>query len=174
MTEKKTQYYLADIDTLIPYARNSRTHTDEQVAQVAASIKEFGFLNPVIIAEDNTILAGHARVLAARKLGLDKIPCIKAENLTEAQKRAYIIADNKLSLNAGWDEDLLAVEISDLKAESFDLSLLGFDDDVPDRYSSGWLKENRVDLLVSRGVGTSVWPGRLFCFPQIHYSTVTY
>lgn len=126
MTEKKTQYYLADIDTLIPYARNSRTHTDEQVAQVAASIKEFGFLNPVIIAEDNTILAGHARVLAARKLGLEKVPCIKAESLTEAQKRAYIIADNKLSLNAGWDEDLLAVEISDLKGEDFDISLLGF------------------------------------------------
>ena len=129
MEEKKTQYYLADIGTLIPYARNSRTHTEEQVAQVAASIKEFGFLNPVIIAEDNTILAGHARVLAARKLGLDKVPCIKAENLTEAQKRAYIIADNKLSLNAGWDEKLLAVEISDLKNEAFDLSLLGFADD---------------------------------------------
>ena len=122
MTEKKTQYYLADRDTLIPYARNSRTHTDEQVAQVAASIKEFGFLNPVIIAEDNTILAGHARVLAARKLGLETVPCIKVESLTEAQKRAYIIADNKLSLNAGWDEYLLAVEISDLKGEDFDIS----------------------------------------------------
>ncbi|MBO4393424.1 MAG: site-specific DNA-methyltransferase [Spirochaetales bacterium] len=128
MTEKKTQYYLADIGSLIPYARNSRTHNEAQIAQVAASIKEFGFLNPVIIAEDNTILAGHARVLAARKLGLDKVPCIKAESLTEAQKRAYIIADNKLSLNAGWDEELLSVEIADLKNEAFDLSLLGFDD----------------------------------------------
>lgn len=136
MNENKTQYYLADISTLIPYARNSRTHTDVQVAQVAASIKEFGFLNPVIIAEDNTILAGHARVLAARKLGLDKVPCIKAENLTEAQKRAYIIADNKLSLNAGWDEELLAVEISDLQAESFDLSLLGFDEKELDKLLS--------------------------------------
>ena len=136
MRDNKTQYYLADISTLIPYARNSRTHTDEQVAQVAASIKEFGFLNPVIIAEDNTILAGHARVLAARKLGLDKVPCIKAENLTEAQKRAYIIADNKLSLNAGWDEELLAVEISDLQAESFDLSLLGFDEKELDKLLS--------------------------------------
>ena len=136
MNENKTQYYLADISSLIPYARNSRTHTDEQVAQVAASIKEFGFLNPVIIAEDNTILAGHARVLAARKLGLDKVPCIKAENLTEAQKRAYIIADNKLSLNAGWDEELLAVEISDLQAESFDLSLLGFDEKELDKFLS--------------------------------------
>lgn len=136
MTDKKTQYYLADIGTLIPYARNSRTHTEEQVAQVAASIKEFGFLNPVIIAEDNTILAGHARVLAARKLGLDKVPCIKADNISEAQKRAYIIADNKLSLNAGWDEELLAIEISDLKNEAFDLSLLGFDDKELDKLLS--------------------------------------
>ena len=136
MSDNKTKYYLADIDSLIPYARNSRTHTDEQVAQVAASIKEFGFLNPVIISEDNTILAGHARVLAARKLGLDKVPCIKAENLTEAQKRAYIIADNKLSLNAGWDEELLAVEISDLQAESFDLSILGFDEKELDKLLS--------------------------------------
>lgn len=136
MTEKKTQYYLADIGSLIPYARNSRTHTDTQIAQVAASIKEFGFLNPVIVSEDNTILAGHARVLAARKLGLEKIPCIKAESLTEAQKRAYIIADNKLSLNAGWDEELLAVEIADLKNEAFDLSLLGFDDKELDKLLS--------------------------------------
>lgn len=136
MTEKKTQYYIADIGSLIPYARNSRTHTDTQIAQVAASIKEFGFLNPVIVSEDNTILAGHARVLAARKLGLDKIPCIKAESLTEAQKRAYIIADNKLSLNAGWDEELLAVEIADLKNEAFDLSLLGFDDKELDKLLS--------------------------------------
>lgn len=136
MSEKKTQYYLADIGTLIPYARNSRTHSEEQIAQVAASIKEFGFLNPVIIAEDNTILAGHARVLAARKLGLDKIPCIKAESLTEAQKRAYIIADNRLSLNAGWDEKLLSVEISDLKNEAFDLSLLGFDEKELDKLLS--------------------------------------
>lgn len=136
MSEKKTQYFLADIGTLIPYARNSRTHSEEQIAQVAASIKEFGFLNPVIIAEDNTILAGHARVLAARKLGLDKIPCIKAESLTEAQKRAYIIADNRLSLNAGWDEKLLSVEISDLKNEAFDLSLLGFDEKELDKLLS--------------------------------------
>ena len=149
MNENKTQYYLADISTLIPYARNSRTHTDEQVAQVAASIKEFGFLNPVIIAEDNTILAGHARVLAARKLGLDKVPCVKAENLTEAQKRAYIIADNKLSLNAGWDEELLAVEISDLQAESFDLSLLGFDEKELDKLlspSGEDVKEDDFDI----------------------------
>lgn len=123
-----TTYYLADIETLIPYARNSRTHSEEQIAQVASSIKEFGFLNPVIVAKDNTILAGHARVLAARKLGISEIPCIKADDLTEAQKRAYVIADNKLSTNAGWDEQMLAVEIADLKTADFDISVLGFDD----------------------------------------------
>ena len=150
MTEKKTQYYLADIEKLIPYARNSRTHSDQQIAQVAASIREFGFLNPVIIAEDNTILAGHARVLAARKLGLSKVPCIKAESLTDAQKRAYIIADNKLSLNAGWDEDLLAVEISDLKDEAFDISLLGFEADELEKLfrseADGNIKEDDFDI----------------------------
>lgn len=122
------EYYLADIGELIPYARNARTHSPAQVAQIAASIKEFGFLAPVVISDDNTILCGHGRFYAAQKLGLKKIPCIKETYLTEAQRRAYIIADNKLSLNAGWDNDLLAVELSDLQGEDFDLSLLGFDD----------------------------------------------
>lgn len=125
---KETTYYLADINTLIPYARNSRTHSDEQIAQIAASIKEFGFLSPIVISDDNTILCGHGRVLAARKIGLEKIPCIKENYLTEAQKRAYIIADNKLSLNASWDNELLAIEIADLQGSDFDISLLGFDD----------------------------------------------
>lgn len=125
---KETTYYLADINTLIPYARNSRTHSEEQISQIAASIKEFGFLSPIVISDDNTILCGHGRVLAARKIGLEKIPCIKENYLTEAQKRAYIIADNKLSLNAGWDIELLAIEIADLQGSDFDISLLGFDD----------------------------------------------
>lgn len=136
MNERKTEYYLADVKDLIPYARNARTHTDAQVAQIAASIKEFGFLNPIIISSDNTILCGHGRVLGAQKLGLEKVPCIKEEYLTEAQKKAYIIADNKLALNAGWDNELLAVEISDLKADSFDVSLLGFDDKELDKLLS--------------------------------------
>ncbi len=123
---KETQYYLADIEELIPYARNARTHSPEQISQIAASIREFGFLSPIIIAKDNTILCGHGRFYAAQKLGLKKIPCIKEEYLTEAQRRAYIIADNKLTLNSEWDESLLAVEISDLQGEGFDLSLTGF------------------------------------------------
>lgn len=93
------------IEDLIPYARNSRTHSDEQVAQVAASIKEFGFTNPVLIDADDGIIAGHGRVLAARKLKMSEVPCIRLGHLTESQKKAYIIADNKLALNSGWDEE---------------------------------------------------------------------
>ena len=126
--DKTPEYYLADISKLLPYAQNARTHSTEQIAQIAASIKEFGFLAPIVVAEDNTILCGHGRFYAAQKLGLRKIPCIKETHLTEAQRRAYIIADNKLSLNAGWDEELLAVELTDLQEDNFDLSLLGFDD----------------------------------------------
>ena len=125
---KEMQYYLADINDLIPYIRNARTHSESQIAQIAASIKEFGFLSPILIAEDNTILAGHGRLAAARKLGLTKVPCVKESHLTETQRRAYIIADNKLSLNAGWDEDMLAIELSELQGADFDLDLLGFDE----------------------------------------------
>ena len=112
---------------LIPYARNTRTHSPEQVAQIAGSIREFGFTNPVLIDAENGIIAGHGRVMAASKLGLAKVPCIRLAHLTETQKRAYIIADNKLALNAGWDEEMLGLELADLREEDFDLSLLGFD-----------------------------------------------
>ena len=114
------------IESLIPYARNSRTHSEEQVAQVAASIKEFGFTNPVLIDEQGGIIAGHGRTMAARKLGLAEVPCIRMSHLTEAQKRAYVIADNKLALNAGWDEKMLALEFKDLQDMGFDLELTGF------------------------------------------------
>lgn len=126
--EKEMQYYLADVSELIPYVRNARTHSEAQVAQIAASIREFGFLSPILVAEDNTILAGHGRIAAALKLGLKKVPCVKENHLTETQKRAYIIADNKLSLNAGWDSELLAVELSELEGADFNLDLLGFDE----------------------------------------------
>jgi len=117
------------IEELLPYAKNSRTHSDEQTAQIAASIKEFGFTNPVLIDNENQIIAGHGRVLAARKLKMKEVPCIRLGYLTETQKKAYVIADNKLALNSGWDEELLALEIADLKDEDFDISLLGFSDD---------------------------------------------
>jgi hypothetical protein len=118
-----------EIEKLIPYARNSRTHSDEQVAQIAASIREFGFTNPVLIDEENGIIAGHGRVLAARKLDLPKVPTIRLSGLTEIQKRAYIIADNKLALNAGWNEEMLQLELQDLTEQGFDMNLVGFSED---------------------------------------------
>ena len=119
-------------DDLLSYAKNSRTHSEAQVDQIAASIKEFGFTNPVLIDGDGQIIAGHGRVMAARKLKLSEVPCIRLIHLTETQKKAYVIADNKLALNAGWDDELLALEIEDLKEENFDLSLLGFTQDELD------------------------------------------
>jgi ParB-like chromosome segregation protein Spo0J len=116
-----------EIEKLIPYARNSRTHSDEQVAQLAASIREFGWTNPILIDGENGIIAGHGRLAAARKLGLKKIPVIELSHLSSTQKKALIIADNKLALNAGWDNDMLALEFEELKLEAFDLELLGFD-----------------------------------------------
>jgi len=116
------------VDRLIPYARNPRTHTDEQVAQIAASIAEFGWTNPVLVGADSIVIAGHARLMAARKLSLAEVPVIVLDHLTEAQRRALVIADNKLSLNAGWNEDMLRVEIDALREVDFDLDVLGFDD----------------------------------------------
>ena len=113
---------------LIPYARNPRTHSDAQVAQIAASIREFGWTNPVLVDGANGIIAGHGRVLAARKLGLDRVPVIELAHMSEAQKRAYVLADNQLALNAGWDEALLRLELADLSELGFDLGLIGFGD----------------------------------------------
>jgi DNA modification methylase len=125
MTPKIETRLVAD---LIPYAANSRTHSDAQVAQIAASIKEFGWTNPILIDGDNTIIAGHGRLLAARKLGLEEVPAIILDHLSKAQQRALVIADNQLALNAGWDMDMLKAEIEDLQLEDFDIDLLGFDD----------------------------------------------
>lgn len=168
-------YYLADVEELIPYARNARTHSSAQITQIAASIKEFGFLAPIVIAEDNTILCGHGRFYAAQKLCLKKIPCVKESHLTEAQKRAYIIADNKLSINAGWDDELLAVELSDLQGEGVDLSITGFDEkelaDLFDDKSKSDVEDDGYDLsaalekaaFVQRGDIWTVGRHRLMC-----------
>ena len=132
------------IGDLIPYARNSRTHSDAQVAQIAASIKEFGFTNPVLIDEDGGIIAGHGRVLAARKLSMNEVPTIALEGLTKTQRKAYVIADNKLALNAGWDEELLSLELGDLNLDDFKMELLGFD-------------ANELNLAM--GLGADFMPG---------------
>lgn len=123
--ERKLEW--REVATLIPYARNSRTHSDEQIAQIASSIKEFGWTNPILVDGENGIIAGHGRLAAARKLGHTQVPVIELTGLTETQKKAYIIADNRLALNAGWDNDILTLEIQELTEEGFDTSLLGFD-----------------------------------------------
>lgn len=112
---------------LIPYARNARTHSDAQVAQIAASIREFGFTNPLLVDAERNVIAGHGRLLAARKLGLTEVPTLELAHLSEAQRRAYVIADNRLALSAGWDDDLLRLELGELQADGFDLALTGFD-----------------------------------------------
>lgn len=117
------------VSELVPYANNSRTHSDDQIDQIAASIKEWGFTNPVLIDEDSVIIAGHGRVLAAQRLGLKVLPTMTATGWTDAQKKAYVVADNKLALNADWDDELLKAELDDLKELDFDLDLLGFDED---------------------------------------------
>ena len=123
----KLEIQYKPIQDLIPYARNSRTHSDAQVAQIAASIKEFGWTNPVLLDGENGIIAGHGRVMAAQKLGETEVPTIELSHMDENQRRAYIIADNKLALNAGWDNEMLALEIADLKDAGYDLGLTGFD-----------------------------------------------
>lgn len=134
-----------EVSKLIPYAKNSRTHDDAQVAQLAASIKEFGWTNPILVDGDKGVIAGHGRLLAARKLGYDKVPVIELKHMTEAQKRAYVIADNKLALNAGWDNNFLALELQDLKDQDFDLTLLGFDDKELDALLAPEIVEGLTD-----------------------------
>ena len=129
MNETKQKIEMMRTADLIPYARNSRTHSESQISQIAGSIREFGFTNPILIDGENGIIAGHGRVMAAQKLGLAKVPCIRLAHLTDTQKRAYIIADNKLALNAGWDEEMLGLELADLREADFDLGLMGFDED---------------------------------------------
>ena len=114
------------VSALTPYVRNARTHSDEQVAQIAASIREWGWTVPILVDEHGEIIAGHGRVLAAQRLGLDDVPCMVAVGWTEAQRRAYVLADNKLTLNGGWNDDLLRIELQDLDAMGFDLEKTGF------------------------------------------------
>ncbi len=121
------------LDRLIPYARNPRTHSDAQVAQIAASIVEFGFNNPILVDSNSGVIAGHGRLLAARKLGLERVPVVVLDHLTENQKRAYILADNQLALNAGWDEELLRGVLAELRDADFNLDLIGFDETELDR-----------------------------------------
>jgi len=136
---------------LVPYVNNSRTHSEQQVQQVAASIKEFGFTNPILIDHDGGIIAGHGRLQAAQLLSLDEVPTITLEGLTEAQRKAYVIADNKLALNAGWDDELLKVEIQALSDSQFDLGVLGWDvlPDFKDDVDYSILDDDELDSDLS-------------------------
>ena len=141
---------------LIPYARNARTHSDEQVAQIAASIREFGFCNPVLIDAENTIIAGHGRVLAAGRMKLETVPCLRLTHLTDAQRRAYVIADNQIALNGGWNQEMLDEELQALAYESFDTALLGFDDDELLK-SLGMVEEPELKELTIREPPKMTW-----------------
>ena len=133
------------VKDLLPYARNSRTHSDSQVAQIAASVREFGWTNPVLVDGENGIIAGHGRVLAARKLGMEEVPCIELAGLSDTQRRAYIIADNKLALNGGWDDELLAIEFAELADAGFDNLLTGFTQDEIDALTPEQIPEGLTD-----------------------------
>lgn len=135
---------MRSVDSLIPYARNARTHSDAQVAQIAASIREFGWTNPILVDGESGIIAGHGRLLAARKLNMPEVPCIELSSLSEIQKRAYILADNKLALNAGWDDEMLRLELGDLAAMDFDMRMVGFEAN---------------ELSLAMGLGADFLPG---------------
>jgi len=127
---------------LMPYARNSRTHSEQQVAQIAAAIREFGWTNPILIKSDNTVIAGHGRLMAAKEIGMLKVPCIVLDNLSDEQCRALVIADNKLALNAGWDMDILISELSELKDLDFDFEIIGFSDEELNSIINGLYEED--------------------------------
>jgi len=163
------------VDRLIPYARNARTHSDEQVAQIAASIAEFGWTNPILAGSDGIIIGGHARLLAARKLGMTEVPVIVLDHLTETQRRALVLADNRLALNAGWDEEMLRVELESIRDDGFDLEVTGFSDDeledllkAPEEVVAGNTDEDAVPEAPETAVTVSgdVWllaDHRLLC-----------
>jgi len=143
-----TQMKMVSINKLVPYVNNARTHSKEQIAKLRGSLREFGFINPVIIDKDYGIIAGHGRVLAAKEENMDQVPCVLVDYLTAAQKKAYILADNRFAMDAGWDEEMLRVEIESLQGEDFDISLTGFDEkELADLFGAGSdAKEDDFDV----------------------------
>lgn len=172
---KVSEMNLVDVDKLIPYVNNARTHSKEQIKKLRASIREFGFINPVIIDRDYNVIAGHGRILASQEEGIDKVPCVFVDYLTDAQKKAYIIADNRMALDADWDEELLKIEIESLKDEDFDLSFTGFDEsellDLFGDDSKSKVEDDNFDLssalekasFVEKGDVWTVGKHRLMC-----------
>ncbi len=164
-----SRFEQVQIDRLVPYARNARTHSKEQILQLRASLREFGFVNPVIVDKDLNIIAGHGRVAAAKAEGLTEVPCVFAEHLTDAQKRAYILADNRLALSAGWDEELLALEFGELKDLGFDLELTGFDASEIEKLFAGDgndVEDDDFDLTAALEEAAFVLPGDVWMLGQ--------
>ena len=170
-----TEFQLVDINKLVPYANNARTHNKEQILKLRSSLREFGFVNPVIIDREYNVLAGHGRILAAKEECIAEVPCVYADHLTEAHKKAYILADNRMALDAGWDEELLSVEMQELQELGFDLSMTGFDEkeltDLLGADADGEAKEDDFDLsaalekaaFVQRGDIWTVGRHKLMC-----------
>src|SRR5574344_654672 len=150
MAKTTTEMQLVPLSKLVPYVNNARTHSPEQITKLRSSLREFGFINPVIIDKEYGIIAGHGRVLAAKEEGIDEVPCVLVDYLTEAQKKAYIIADNRFAQDAGWDEELLKIEIESLQGEDFDILLTGFDvaeiDDLFKEDLKDGIKEDEFDV----------------------------
>ena len=175
MSKNELQVVTWPVEKLIPYARNARTHSDEQVAQIAASIAEFGWTNPILAGSDGIVIAGHARLLAARKLGMTEVPVIVLDHLSESQRRALILADNRLALNAGWDEEMLRVELAALEEDGFNLDVVGFTDQEledwlrePEEVATGNTDEDTVPAVEETAVTVAgdVWilgEHRLYC-----------
>ena len=183
-TNTTTELQLIPIEMLVPYANNARTHSPEQIKKLRSSLREFGFINPVIIDRDYGVIAGHGRILAAQAEGLEKVPCVFADHLTEAQKKAYIIADNRMAMDAGWDEEMLRVEIEVLQAADFDPLLTGFDEkELADLFNEkdDLVKDDDFDLstalekaaFVERGDVWTVGRHRLMCGDATNADDVT-
>lgn len=175
MTKMTSEMKLVSIDKLIPYINNAKTHPKEQILKLRSSLREFGFINPVIIDRDFNVIAGHGRIMAAKEEGIDEVPCVFVDHLSEAQKKAYILADNRMAMDGGWDEELLRIEIMSLEAENFDIDLTGFDaGEIEDLFGSGEtgeVKDDDYDLssalekaaFVKRGDIWNVGRHKLMC-----------
>jgi len=146
MSKTTTDMQLVPVDKLIPYVNNARTHSKEQITKLRSSLREFGFVNPVIIDRNFNVIAGHGRIEAAKEEGIDEVPCVYVDHFTEAQKKAYILADNRMALDAGWDDELLAVELSELENLGFDMALTGFDEK---EYNGPLVKTTTKKFIVS-------------------------
>ena len=181
-----TKMQLVSVDKLVPYVNNARTHSKEQILKLRSSLREFGFVNPVIIDQDYNVIAGHGRLLAAKEEGITEVPCVLADHLTEAQKKAYILADNRFAQDAGWDEELLRLEIESLQDMAFDVSLTGFEDqEIADLFadtSDSDVKDDEYDLaaalekaaFVQRGDIWQVGKHRLMCGDATDAADVTF